>query len=458
LLSPQWIVKSTDGKLIRGVPAAVKGFSIDSRTIRPGQVFVALKGPNHNSHDYLNEAFERGAGAAVINEGDRARTNKHPNLILVSDTKVALHEMAKAYRMLFQMPLIGVSGSVGKTTTKELLGRLLQTRLNAYYSPGNFNNEIELPLSILNMPFGTDTGVFELATQRPGELKPLANLLGPSISVITAITDAHRGFFESEEQLVNEKWSLVDALPLAGGIVALNADHPALWSRATNQRFRLDFGVTRKAATFRAEHIQDLGLEGMAFTLIYPNGSIPIRTKLLGRHNLYNILAATAVAMEMRVDAQAIRDVVAQMPPYPHRMQWKSSSLGIIVDDCYNASPSAVKAALYTLSAIESEKNKVFVFGDMGEQGDNAVAVHQQVARWVTDTNIKQVFTVGKLAAETAHVLQKQHGWSPSHAKVSSSLNELETHLKQSLCTEDNLILIKGSRSMALDQLVDHLK
>lgn len=458
MLTPQWIAKSTDGKLIRGVPAAVKGFSIDSRTLQPGQVFVALKGPNHNGHDYLDEAFERGAGAAVISEGESARANKHPNLVLVSDTKGALHEMAKAYRMLFQMPLIGVSGSVGKTTTKELLGRLLQTRFNAYYSPGNFNNEIGLPLSLLNMPFGTHTGVFELATQRPGELKPLANLLGPSISVITAITDAHRGFFESEEQLVNEKWSLVDALPLAGGIVVVNADHPQLWSRATNQRFRLDFGIERKAAAFRAEDIQDLGLKGMSFTLVYPNGKMPIRTQLLGRHNLYNILAATAVAMEMRVDVQAIREVVAQMPPYPHRMQWKSSSLGIIVDDCYNASPSAVKAALHTLSAIESEKNKVFVFGDMGEQGEDAVAVHQQVARWVTDANIKQVFTVGELAAETARTLQKQHGWSPSHAQVARTLDELEAHLKQSLPSENNLILIKGSRSMALDQLVDHLK
>lgn len=457
VLTPQWIVRATSGKLVRGEPAAVTGFSIDSRTIKARQIFVALQGVRHDGHAFLAEAFARGASGAVVSDSSLAQSSTYRNLILVSNTKDSLQKMAKAYRMLFQVPLVGITGSVGKTTTKELLGRLLQTRLKTYYSPGNFNNEIGLPLSILNMPFGTQIGVFEVATQRPGELKPLAELLWPSIGVVTTVADAHRGHFEDEAQLADEKWSLIDALPLAGGIVVINADDPALWTRSTQQRFRVDFAIERLNVAYRAEDIEPHGLDGMSFTLVHPAGRTPLQTKLLGTHNIYNILAAAAVAMEMRVDAQALQEVVAELSPYPHRLEWKPSRFGIIVDDCYNASPSSVKAAVHTFSQLNNSQHKVFIFGDMLELGEYALGYHQQVAQWVQASSITQVFTVGDLAAETARTLQKQHGWSPKQAQVARSVDELKSHLTTSLQSTDNLILVKGSRSLALDQLVEHL-
>lgn len=458
MLSSQWVANTTKGKLVRGEAAAIKGFSIDSRAIEPGQVFIALKGVKHNGHHYLNEAFERGASGAVIDEASYAKSTPHPNLVIVGNTLTAFHQMATSYRNLFQMPLVGITGSVGKTTTKDLAGRMLETRLKTYTSPGNLNNEIGLPLSLLNMPFGTDVGVFEVGTQQPGELAPLATMLGPSISVITTVTDAHRGFFATEEDLVKEKWGIVDASPLAGGIVVINADVPSLRSKATGQRFRVEFGIKRTAAMYRAVDIVDKGLEGLSFTLVHPNGNLPMHSPLLGRHNIYNILAATSVAMEMRVDVHAIQEVVSQFFASPHRLERKASRLGIIVDDCYNASPSAVRAAVNTFSKIETQKNKVFVFGDMSELGTKSLDYHQQVAGWVQEAGIKQVFTIGEMAAETARTLQKKHGWKPNQVQTAHSMDELEAHINQSLKTEENLILVKGSRSMALDQLVDHLK
>lgn len=458
MLTPQWIAKATDGKLVRAQPVAVSGFSTDTRTIRPHQVFIALPGATHDGHQFLDEAFQKGASAAVISDATLAHLKSHANLVLVANTQDSLYRMAQAYRSLFQTSLIGITGSVGKTTTKELLGRLLQTRFKSYHSPGNWNNEIGLPLSMLNMPFGTQIGVFELATQRPGELQPLAELVNPSVGVITTVTDAHSGNFSSVEELVNEKWSLINALPLAGGMVVLNADTPLLWSRATHMRFRVDFAIERAGVAYRAEDIAWHDLDGMSFTLVHPSGSTRLHSKLLGTHNIYNILAACAVAMEMRVDAHAVQQVVADFAPFPHRLECTPSQLGIIVDDCYNASPTAVKAAVAAISQLNSAKRKVFVFGDMLELGERAVDYHQEVGDWVHASNIQQVFTLGQLAAVTARTLQKQHGWSPHDAQAAQSLDELETCMKRTLSDENNLILVKGSRSMALDQLVDHLK
>lgn len=458
MLTPQWIAKATGGKLVRGQAVAVSGFSTDTRTLEPKQVFIALQGTNVDGHRFVDEAFAKGASAAVVSDPAPTHLKAHANLVLVTNTKDSLYRMAQAYRSLFQTSLIGVTGSVGKTTTKELLGRLLQTRFKSYHSPGNLNNEIGLPLSLLNMPLGTQIGVFELATQRAGELKPLAELVNPSVGVITTVADAHSGNFTSVEELANEKWSLVNALPLAGGMVVLNADTHLLWSRATHMRFRVDFAIERTGVAYRAEEISQHDLEGMSFTLVHPAGRTRLHTKLLGRHNIYNILAASAVAMEMRVDAHALQQVVSDFAPFPRRLECKPSQLGIIVDDCYNASPTAVKAAVTALSQLNSAKRKVFVFGDMLELGERAVDYHQEVGNWVHASNIRQVFTLGQLAAVTARTLQQRHGWSPQHAQSAQSLDELETSMKKTLGDENNLILVKGSRSLALDQLVDHLK
>jgi UDP-N-acetylmuramoyl-tripeptide--D-alanyl-D-alanine ligase len=457
VLTAQWVATTLDKRLHRRQSIGVTGFSIDSRSIRHGQFFIALPGARVDGHDFLEQAYDQGASGALVSKDDLESKRKYHNLVVVENTQQSMFQMAKAYRQLFQMPLIGITGSVGKTTTKELLGRLLQTRFKAYVSPGNYNNEIGLPISILNMPFGIDAGVFEVGTQKPGELKPLAYLLGPSISVITSITDAHRGYFENEMALVKEKWSMVDASPLAGGIVALNADHSALWARATNQRFRLDFGIDNKAAMFRAEEIEDFGLDGMAFTLAYPAGRIPMRTPLLGKHNLYNVLAAIAVAVEMRIPPQSIQDIVSKVGAYPHRMERKASPFGTILDDSYNASPTAVKEALNTLSQIDSKSNKIFVFGDMRELGHDEINMHKQVADWLQDSDIRHVFTVGDLAAETVRELQKHYGWTAEKAHAANSVDEVENLLRHALKDDNNLILVKGSRAMALERLVDHL-
>lgn len=456
MLNAQWIAKAAGGKLIRPRRGTIRGFSIDSRSLLPGQVFVALRGERADGHDHVGHAFERGAGAALVDRPKLADDKRLSDLILVEDTQRALHAVARTYRALFQVPLIGITGSVGKTTTKELLGRMLAQRFKAYHSPGNFNNEYGLPLSVLNMPLGTEIAAFELAAQRPGDIQKLARLLDPSVGVITTVADAHLGFYDSHDQLVREKWSLIEELPVTSGIVVLNADDAQLWNRPTGQRFRVDFAIKRPGAPYRAEELEARGAEGTAFTLVHPGGRTRIETSLIGVHNVYNVLAAAAVALEMRVDPAGVQRAAAAFAPSPHRLERKETRFGLLLDDCYNASPSAVRASLRALGAM-GDGHKVFVFGDMLELGERAADYHRQVAQWIKEAGVERVFTLGPLAAETATALQKQHGWPPERARASRTLEELEGALTSTLSRDDHLILVKGSRGLALERLVDKL-
>lgn len=438
---------------------SIEGYSVDSRSLKAGELFVALRGEHTDGHLFLSEAFRRGASGALVERLPTSWEREFRNCIEVPDTLEALQKLAAAHRLTFDIPLVGITGSSGKTTTKELLYALLKLELMAYRSPGNYNTEIGLPLALLSMPQGTEVGVFELALQRPGDIRTLSEIARPTIGVITTIGDAHLGFFKDREELARAKWELVSAIP-QGNLAVLNCDSPyvAQWADELCGVRVIGFGIEDERAQVRAEALSDERLEGIAFTLCTPKERFRVETRLLGRANVYNVLAATAVALELGVAPETIQRALKEYVPVARRMELKRSRrFGLILDDSYNANPTSTGEALRTLMRLHVPYRKIFVFGDMLELGESAAELHRQLADVIDGAGIERVFTVGELARETVQALLKRAGWGPKRAMSTLTLDELEELLATELCDDRNLILMKGSRAMGLDRLVDRL-
>ena len=455
------IAALVEGRVHRPDPSKpITGFSIDSRTLQPGDLFVALPGTRTDGHLYIQDAFDRGAHGALVRVLPKPLDDAVCNCIEVRDPLEALQELAHAYRKRFSIPLIGITGSSGKTTTKELLFTILGEQYKAYRSPGNYNSEIGLPLALLGMPPepGTEVGVFELALQNPGEIALLAKILEPSIGLITAIGDAHLGFFRDQEELARAKWALVESLPQSA-LAVLNFDAPFLrgWAEGLSCRV-VGFGIAGPDAPIRATRIDDTSLEGLRFEIVTPTAAFGVRTPLLGRPNVYNVLGAVAVALELGVPIESIQRALERFRPVPHRLELKRSArFGFILDDSYNASPTSVREALRTLAHLKVPGHqKVFVFGDMRELGAHSSRLHRDLAAFLDALGIDLVFTVGERAAETARALMEHPSW---RGRVERALDgeEAVALLEARLDSPRNVILVKGSRAVGLDRLVERL-
>ncbi len=452
------IAQIVRGQLHQPDPACrITGYSVDSRCLKPGEFFVALPGVQTDGHLFLEEVFQKGASGALVRHIPATLKRFH-NCVQVTDTLQALQQLAIVYRQQLEIPLVGITGSSGKTTTKELAYALVSQKYRAYRSPGNYNTEIGLPVALLNMPAQTEVGIFELALQRAGELQTLTEIARPTMGVLTSIGDAHLGFFRDREELARAKWELVERLP-PQGVAVLNFDVPYLveWARRLPTRV-VGFGLENPKAHVRAERIRDDRLDGLEFEVCTPIGSFTVRMQLLGQANVYNVLAAVAVAWELRMEAEQIQKALAQFKPIPHRMELvRSERLGLILDDSYNANPTSVKEALRTLARLQVPHRKIFVFGDMLELGDSSVELHRELADVIAELGIERVFTVGELARETALALRKRENWAANRVISTSSLEELKEALLCELADDQNLTLVKGSRGMGLDRLVKAL-
>lgn len=445
------------------------GFSIDSRSLHPGQFFIALPGCRTDGHRFLGEAFAHGACGALVQAGWKLPDNVGHNLISVPDTGRALRQAAGAYRSQLAIPLIGISGSAGKTTSKELLAHLLRRAgRRVYRSPGNYNSEIGLPLALLNLPLQTEIGVFELALQRPGEIGQLAQILRPTVGLITGIGDAHLGFFPDRQALAAAKWELIQSLP-PDGLALLNLDDEFLSAWAGDAPCRvLGYGITNAAAAWRASGIEDSSLEGLRFRLETPQGNWSLKSKLLGRHNVYNIVAAAALVAELGVDLAACEGALAEFEPVEHRLQLRRSErYGWLLDDSYNASPQATKQALRMLARLHLPGyQKIFVFGGILELGAHSREAHREIAaklaRLAQDDDPEganyKFFGLGERAAQTGRALLIEQGWSAERVRLAGELEGLARLIQAELAGDKNLILIKGSRALGLEQLVEILQ
>ncbi len=447
------VEKALTAKAVYGGPAEppdryldgsieIRGISTDTRTIGRGELFFALKGDNFDGHDYVNEAFAKGACAAVV---DRDITIGRGMLIKVADTLKALGDLAASFRGRFDILCAAITGSNGKTTTKELTAACLSTRFTVLKTSGNKNNLIGLPQNLFRLDETIQAGVFELGMSFPGEIGRLTEICQPNIGILTNIGPVHLQNMGTIEAVARAKHELVEKMA-QNGLVIINNDDPILrtWVGDLRQKV-ITYGIDSDA-DFRAESIAqtnqgyEFSLNGRRFFLRYQ-----------GRHNIYNALAALACADSLGCEWKSMSDALSSIEPSSLRSEIFRSKGITVINDCYNANPVSLKSAIETLAGFPGEGRKIAVLGDMLELGPREIEFHVEIGRSLDKHKIDAVFAFGQLSR---HYFKEYHGREGSHYMDKAALIEkLQKYLKPG-----DVVLVKGSRGMALEDVSRALK
>lgn len=424
-----------------GAGGQCDGYSIDSRTVRPGDLFFAIRGPSHDGHDFVADALQSGAVAAVV---DKDFQSAAPNTALqVADPAAALRDLGAKARRAWGGTVIGVTGSSGKTTTKEATAALLAECLPVAKSEGNLNNQYGLPLSLLRIPDDARAAVVEVGINHAGEMRPLAELAAPDVSVVTNVGAAHIGNFDSVDQIASEKRGLVEALA-EDGTAVLNADDPRVSGfRQAHPGPAVTFGIDRPADV-RAEGIEDLGAAGVRFRV----AGHRMESALLGIHNVRNVLAAIAAAGVLGYGPELLGDAVRRLRPTAMRGLVRTVGGVTVIDDCYNANPAAMAAMLEVLGRTAAGR-RIAVLGEMRELGANSRALHREVGGAVDRNGIDYLVAVGGDASEIAEGAGVAAEFHQEPQEAACSL--------AGLVKPGDAVLIKASRGVALESVRDAL-
>jgi UDP-N-acetylmuramoyl-tripeptide--D-alanyl-D-alanine ligase len=434
------------GGELRGADCRFDAVGTDTRTLGAGALFIALRGPNFDAHDFIADAAARGAAAALV-ERDVAAALP---LVHVADTRRALGRLAAAWRDRFDIPVAAVTGSNGKTTVKGMLASILTARGPCLSTRGNLNNDIGVPLTLLELRREHRSAVIEMGANHPGDIDYLTHLARPTVAVITNAAPAHLAGFRDVAGVARAKGEIFSGLS-ADGTAVINSDdaHAGLWRALAAPHRIVSFGLAH-AADVTARDLRGNADLGWSFLLVTPAGEAAVDLKLCGRHNVMNALAAAAVALAAGMDAAAIARGLAAMRAVERRLQVKHGPGGArIIDDTYNANPGSVEAALEVLAAGGSGV-KILVLGDMGELGDDGRALHEQVGRRARAAGVDRLYAVGELAGAAAAAF----GTGAGHFPTQQALIEV---LRQDLTAgaDTATVLIKGSRSMRMERVVD---
>ena len=361
------------------------GYSIDSRTVKSGDLFFAVRGERLDGHDFVESALENGAVGAVVSKKQAGRYHSLSNLMRVEtdDALPALQALGKAARKLWGRPLIAVTGSAGKTTTKEAIYHLLSTRRRVMKSEGNLNNHFGLPLQLLRLQPEHELAVVELGMNHAGEIAALAHLACPDVGVVTCVAPVHLEFFDSVASIAKAKYELIQALP-HGGTAVLNADddYVSQFGRDFHGKV-ITFGM-RHPADVRAEHVTSRGQEGSHFELIIDSVRESASLPLLGSHNIMNALAAVAVALQFGITPSEAAAALARLKPADKRGQVLSIAGATLINDCYNSNPTALRSMVDTLAAMPAER-RIIVAGEMLELGPESAALHRDCGEYLAD-------------------------------------------------------------------------
>lgn len=434
------------------------GFSIDSRTIRAGEVFVAIKGPNHDGHDFVEQALARGAALALVG-GDRlgtyaGRTQK--SLLGVPDTFAALQQLGRFARRRWGRTLIGVTGSTGKTTTKEMLAALLATRYRVLKSEGNLNNEYGVPLTLLRLKNEHDLVVLEMAMAHKGELAKLCAVAEPNVGVVTNVAPVHLEFFSSVEEIGEAKRELIRGL-VPPAVAVLNADDTYV-SRFpegfSGQVVR--FGMERPAAV-RAENIRDQGCLGSEFDLISDGKRARLRLPLPGQAHIANVLAAFAAANLHGIEPAEAAQVLAQFEPAPLRGQLIRFEAGfVLVNDAYNSNPRALQAMAEALSRTPGARRRILVAGEMKELGAGSADWHRQAGQAIAA--LPNIDFLAGVTGDARDIVEGAvaAGMRPERAHFFDSKQAVADWLADLLQPGD-WALLKASRAVGLETIVETL-
>ncbi|HTH68459.1 MAG TPA: UDP-N-acetylmuramoyl-tripeptide--D-alanyl-D-alanine ligase [Rhodanobacter sp.] len=418
----------------------VSGVVIDTRKLKPGDLFVAIKGERADGHDYLAAAAARGAVAALVTR----KVDSELPQILVNDAELALGDLASAVRAQRDVRVVGITGSNGKTTVKTLVASILSRHGRTHVSAGNYNNELGLPLTLLAMPRDTEYAVLEMGAGKPGDIAYLAAIARPDIGLVTLIAPAHLARMGSIEGVAETKGAMYQALP-ADGIAIINADDSfaSFFSGLAGARRQLRFGLDQPADI--GADIIEQRVDGSRFVLSTPQGDAEVSLPLPGRHNIANALAATAVALALEVPLETIVAGLEQVPGVAGRLRREVTAGGwTLIDDSYNANPSSMAAAIDTLRLAGGER--WLVLGDMAELGADARALHAGIGELARVRGIDRLFAVGPFGAATVEAF----GAGGEHFDDKAALIAvLQAQLHAGVTC-----LVKGSRSAGMEQVV----
>lgn len=439
------------GGVLEGDNREFAAVGTDSRTIGPGEMFVALRGEKFDGNAYLQDVAARGAAGALA---ERRGPEGFP-VILVEDSLLALQRAARRHRERFSIPVVAVAGSNGKTTCKEMLGAILAECGATLVTRGNLNNHIGVPLTLLRLAAEHRRAVIELGANHPGEVTLLASLALPTIGIVTNAGAEHLEGFGSIEGAARAEGELFAALG-SDGIAVINADDTfaPMWREMTVASV-VSFGLGGRA-DFSARDIHtEVSAEGFLtrFVLCTPAGETAIELHLAGKHNVQNALGAAAAAMAAGADLAQIARGLARMRAVSGRLQLRAGKGGEwIVDDSYNANPSSMQAALEVLGALVGER--WFVMGDMGELGDHARDAHVEIGRYARQCRIDRLFAVGPLSRLAVESFGAGASW---HADVAALIAAIDAALTESAARASVRVLVKGSRMNRLERVVEAL-
>jgi len=449
------IARAVGGRVAGPWRAAPTGFSIDTRTLRRGDLYIAIRGERFDGHAFVAGAMAGGACGAVVS--DASSLGEPPVAgVVVDDTLEALQSLARHIRRWSEAQLVAVTGSVGKTTTKELASAVLSTRYRVFRNRGNLNNHIGLPLSLLNLRTRPEVAVVELGMSGPGEISRLVGIAEPDVRVWTNVAAVHAEFFPSVDAIADAKAEILEGATSQSGVVA-NAGDERVMSRLTTFPGRVTtFGVGVDADVM-ATDVEDLGLRGSRACLRTPAGETPVATSLLGRGNVANVAAAVGVGLQLGVAPDAAAERIGSVQALPHRGSVHHLPNGVVVvDDSYNSSPPALDAALMTLSREHAGGRRVAVLGEMLELGDQAVALHRAAGRAAAAAELGLLLTVGGRVARRLGEAAVEAGLDATVVAHYESSDELAADIS-SIVRDDDVILIKGSRGIKTDVVASRL-
>jgi UDP-N-acetylmuramoyl-tripeptide--D-alanyl-D-alanine ligase len=447
------VAEKTGGEILQGsLSTLFRTFNIDSRLTRQGELFFALIA-QRNGHTYVSDAVQKGASGAVISQ-KITPPNSDIALLMVNDTLLALQNLAQKVLSNHKARIVGITGSIGKTTTKEFAASLLSKSFNVLKSEGNYNNHIGLPLSILKLEYTHTIAVLEMGMSAPGEISRLTQIAPPDIAVITNIHPVHLEFFKDIEQIAKAKKEILDGLK-PGGTAILNGDDPLVKKISADWKGpRLHFGLS-KSCEIRATNIRRRGIQGLSLDLFYEDKKERIHFPHFYTSFLYNFLAAVGVAQAFSTPSKHLLQQIKTLRSFAMRGKlYRLKSNITLIDDSYNSNPAALEYALKDLSELPA-KRKVAVLGDMLELGKQEVKYHVRAGEQVKAHNCDVLVTVGPLSRHMAEGALKS-GMKKDSVFSFSDSEETADHI-ESLLRAGDLVLIKGSRGMKTDKVVKRL-
>jgi UDP-N-acetylmuramoyl-tripeptide--D-alanyl-D-alanine ligase len=458
-LTPAWIARAVGGALTGGdANVEVGEVVIDSRIAAAGDLFIAIRGPRFDGHDFVAEVTERGVAAVIVQAAPlKGAPYGAAAVITVGDTVRALQDLARAVRQAAGTRVIAITGSAGKTTTKETIAAFLGRRMTVVKNKGNLNNHIGLPLSLMQVRHAPDVAVMELGMNHAGEISALVAIAEPDVRVWTNVGDAHLGFFASPEAIADAKAEILERAN-SGTVLVCNADDPRVMARVSRFVGRtITFGLAHRADV-RATDVEDRGLSGMRARVATAAGSVVLESPLLGRGNLSNVLAATAVAVEFGVPLDEVADVTATLHPADRRGAVIRLREGItLIDDSYNSSPAALATALEVMARERSASRRIAVLGEMLELGEHSNRLHAESGRVAARSGIDALYAIGGAAAQTLAASAIDAGLARASVHYIASSEEAAPIVAEAVRPGD-VVLVKGSRGIRTDLVADRIK